>query len=112
MFSNNSYIGPNMTAECTRVKDWNGYECLGDPFAVLNWMSIAPDYNKRLFSPVSISSETSTFFNHINSLKEWAWDGPEPLNLRESKFIGIVPLRQVLNMTNAGQNPSDAEFWI
>jgi hypothetical protein len=60
-----------MTADCTRVNEWNGYECAGEKFGVLNWMSSAPDYNKRLFSPVTITAEENTFFNQINSMKEW-----------------------------------------
>lgn len=63
-------------------------------------MSIAPDYNKRLFSPVTITN--GVFENTLNSFSEWAWDGPEPLNLRESKFTALVELNSTINMTNSG----------
>lgn len=48
----------------------------------------------------------------MNSLKEWSWDGPEPMNLRESRFSAIVKVNSVVYMTNAGKNPTDAHFWL
>lgn len=66
----------------------------------LLWLSIAPDYNKRLFSPVTLTN--GKFKNIINSFKEWDWHGPEPLNRRHSKFIAVVELKQEIEMTNAG----------
>lgn len=89
--------------ECNRKDSWNGYLCNTEEIANLNYYSIAPDYNKRLFSPVTITD--GTFTNIINSLKEWSWAGPEPLNLRESKFIAIVKLFKELTITNAGYPP-------
>jgi hypothetical protein len=44
-------------------------------------MSIAPDYADRLFSPVYLK-KNGQVYNMINTLKEWSWEGPEPLNLR------------------------------
>jgi hypothetical protein len=73
------------------MESWNGYECNGENIAVLNWMSIAPDYKDRLFSPVYLK-KNGQVYNMINTLKEWKWEGPEPLNLRESHFIGLVQL--------------------
>lgn len=68
---------------------------------MLNWLSLASDYNKRLYSPVEIRNG-NTLVNKINSFKEWEWDGPEPMNLRESKFIGLVDLFTTVDMENAG----------
>lgn len=56
--------------------------------AVLNWMSLAPDFNTRLYSPVEIFGDV--FYNKLNSFREMAWNGDEPLNRRESKFAGLV----------------------
>lgn len=47
-------------------------------------------------------------YNKINSFKEWDWAGDEPLNKRESKFLALVDLYSIIDMENAGQNPSDA----
>lgn len=74
------------------------------------FMSTAPDYNKRLYSPVSLTD--GEFYNEINSYFEWGWAGGEPLNTRESKFIGIVTVNSVINMTNAGTNPTSSEYWL
>lgn len=78
---------------------------------MLNWLSIAPDWNTRLFSPVHLRLN-GVEVNKINSYKEWEWAGPEPLNLRESKFTALVDLYRVIDMENAGQNPSDAHFFL
>lgn len=56
--------------------------------ALLNWMSLAPDYNTRLYSPVELFNDI--FYNKVNSFRETAWSGDEPLNKRESKFVGLV----------------------
>jgi hypothetical protein len=74
-------------------------------------MSIAPDYNTRLFSPVYLKKNGKTI-NMVNSLREWEWDGPEPMNTRESKFTALTQLFTVIDMENAGMNPSDYHFWI
>jgi hypothetical protein len=74
------------------------------------FMSTAPDYNKRLYSPVKLTD--GLFFNEINSFFEWNWDGTEPLNLRESKFVALISTNTIINMTNAGMNPTSSEYWF
>lgn len=74
------------------------------------FMSTAADYNKRLYSPIKLTD--GLFFNEINSYAEWNWDGPEPLNLRESKFVGLITVNTIINMTNAGMNPTSSEYWL
>lgn len=44
----------------------------------MNWMSLARDQNRRVYSPVKISSENG-FVNVVNSFKEWNWEGDEPI---------------------------------
>jgi predicted transglutaminase-like cysteine proteinase len=73
-------------------------------------MSVAADYRSRLYSPIHLTD--GFFYNEINSFFEWSWDGPEPLNLRESKFVSLVSVNSVINMTNAGMNPTDSEYWL
>ena len=48
--SNNTWYGPNAT-NCVRVNAWNGYKC---PLttSLFYFLSIAPDFNTRLYSPV------------------------------------------------------------
>jgi hypothetical protein len=57
--SNNSWYGPNAT-NCVRVKAWNGYRCPSST-GIMYFLSIAPDYNKRLYSPVQLTD--GVFFN-------------------------------------------------
>ena len=87
-FPNNRFLGPNVTTDCTLVNEWNGYKCPGNLFTMLYMHSIAPDYNKRLFSPLDLTD--GQWYNRINSHWEWEWDGKEPLNLRKSFFNAIV----------------------
>lgn len=99
---------------CSKVTNWNdGFKCTGNNLAILEFESIAPDFNKRSSAPVYIASEeTPAFRNKINMFKEWVWDGPEPMNLRENIFIGVVPLNNTLNITFNGLNPYDLIFKI
>ena len=102
VISNNQWFG-NFNKNCTKVQEWNGYECAGESVGVLNWIDLTADYNQRLFSPVLLRSG-GVLYNQVNSLREWAWDGPEPLNTRESKFIALVPLYTRVDMENSGMN--------
>jgi len=74
-------------------------------------MSIAPDFNSRQFSPVYLKINGKTL-NKVNSLKEWNWDGTEPMNTRESKFTALTPLLATVDMENAGTNSRDYHFWL
>ena len=91
---------------CSRVEPWNGYFCQGNRNSILNFLSTAPDANSRLYSPVKLTD--GLFFNEINSFKEWDWNGPEPLNHRNSKFISLITVNTTINMTQAGDNPTSS----
>lgn len=41
---------------------------------------------------------------------EWHWSGAEPKNLRESKFVALIPSNTIVNMSNAGMNPTASEY--
>lgn len=42
-------------------------------------------------APVTMALEDgSKWENKINAYREWEWDGPEPLNLRIMRFVGIA----------------------
>ncbi|KAM3142669.1 hypothetical protein pb186bvf_005328 [Paramecium bursaria] len=106
---NNFYFAPNVTY-CTRVDSWVGFYCQGNQITVLNFMNTASDYNTRLYSPIQLTD--GQFFNQINSFKEWSWLGDQPMNKRESKFISIVKSNSVINITNAGENPTESLYWL
>ena len=73
-------------------------------------MNTASDYNTRLYSPIKLTD--GQFFNQINSFKEWSWIGDQPKGRRESKFLSIVKTNSVINMTNAGENPTESLYWL
>lgn len=86
--------------ECKRNDGWNGYFCAAEDIVNLNFYSVAPDMKKRMFSPVTFENEH--FTSVVNSLKEWEWHGPEPLNRRHSEFITIAKLFTTIKVSNAG----------
>jgi hypothetical protein len=45
-------------------------------------------------------------------MKEWVWDGPEPMNTRQSSFVAIVKNNSVIKMSNAGMNPTDFQIYL
>ncbi|KAM3135691.1 hypothetical protein pb186bvf_012217 [Paramecium bursaria] len=106
---NNFYYAPN-TTYCTRVDAWIGFLCQEKQISVLNFMSTAPDKNKRLYSPIQLTD--GKFFNQINSFREWQWNGNQPMNKRESRFVSIIQVNTVINMTNAGDNPTESIYWL
>ncbi|CAD8206675.1 unnamed protein product [Paramecium pentaurelia] len=106
---NNSYFGPS-AAYCSRQEQWNGYWCPLFNIGVLNFLSTAPDQNLRLFSPTTLMG--SGFKNILNAFAEWNWNGPEPQNSRESKFVGLIQINTTINMTNKGENPTNSDYWL
>ncbi|KAM3144665.1 hypothetical protein pb186bvf_003272 [Paramecium bursaria] len=109
VIADNEYFGPNVTS-CKRVEKWQGYQCSGNQISVLNFMSTAPDKIKRLYSPIQLTD--GVFFNQINSFREWSWTDSLPQNKRESKFIALITVNTTINMTNAGDNPTESVYWL
>lgn len=46
-------------------------------------------------------------FNRLNAYREWVWDGPEPMNKRENRFIALAQLDSPYNVSYNGLNPYD-----
>lgn len=74
-------------------------------------MSTAPDFAKRLFSPIRLM-ENKLLFNTLNSFYEWNWNGATPMNTRESKFAGLVAKNKSISINVAGVNPTSSMFWL
>lgn len=74
-------------------------------------MDLTSDYNQRLFSPVRFYAD-GKLHNVVNAQREWSWDGDEPLNLRESKFYGLIQLYKTYDVVNEGMHPQDYHFWL
>ncbi len=52
--------------ECEWIPNFNGYLCKTDRFRILEFESIAPDFNKRMLAPVYVTSAEYT-----NKLNMW-----------------------------------------
>lgn len=111
LLSNNSMIGDN-EATCRFVPEMNGHVCDTEELGVLEYESIAPDFNSRKVWPTYLAYEGGAWNSTTNAWKEWEWDGPEPMNKRLSRFWSVVRLHQKYNLTYASQPPSDARFQI
>ncbi len=51
LLANNSWIGDN-TPSCTRIPSINGHYCTDEDFGVLEYESVAPDFDTRIMWPV------------------------------------------------------------
>lgn len=76
--SNTQYIGPGLSSICTVNYYWNGYDCVGTEFGIVEWESVAWDRQRQMAAPVYLANKF--FTNKINAWREWAWQGSEPLN--------------------------------
>jgi hypothetical protein len=74
LLANNTEIG-SKTAGCTFVPDMNGHVCNRLDFGVLEYESIAPDFNTRIMWPVYLQYEGGIWNTTTNGWREWEWDG-------------------------------------
>ena len=77
----------------------NGHVCLTEKLAVLEYESIAADFNKRIMWPVYLKYEGGPWNSTTNAWKEWQWDGDEPMNLRLARFWSVFKLHERYNIT-------------
>jgi len=78
-----------------------------EDFGVMEYESIAPDFNTRIMWPVYLKYDGGRWNSTTNGWREWAWEGNEPLNLRLGRFVSIVELSRVYNMTFESEPPID-----
>lgn len=60
--------------------------------------------------PVNLTYEGGNWKTSTNGWREWGWDGDEPLNTRMGRFLSIVQLYKIYNMTFEAQPPTDMLF--
>lgn len=109
LLANNSDIG-DAVPNCRFVKEINGYYCERDDFSVLEYESIASDYNSRIMWPVSLTY--GNWITQTNAFRGWNWVNGEPQNSRIGRFISIVQLSQVYNMSFAAMPPIDMRMQL
>ena len=106
---NNSVIGDN-TLKCTSNPVTNGHICNRTDFARLKYTSIAPDFQSRIMWPVNLTADGGNYTTITNGWREGEWEGHEPLNKRMGRFLSIVQLYKVYNMSFSAQPPIDMLF--
>ena len=88
----------------------NGHICQRNDFGVIEYESIAPDFNKRIMWPVYLKFDGGNWNTSTNGWREWEWDGNEPLNKRLGRFVSVVQLYKNYNMTFESEPPADMRF--
>ena len=68
LIANNSDIGDNSDG-CTHIPEINGHECTRTDFGVLEYESIAPDFNTRIMWPVYLRYDGANFTTETNAWK-------------------------------------------
>jgi hypothetical protein len=74
LLANNSWLGAN-EPNCTFNSYINGYICNRTDFAVLEYESIAADFNTRIMWPVNVSYWGGAWTSITNGWREWDWNG-------------------------------------
>jgi hypothetical protein len=62
--------------------------------------------------PVSLSYDGGNWTTKTNGFKEWEWAGGEPLNLRLGRFVSIIQLHKIYNMSFASNPPTDMRMQL
>lgn len=111
LVANNTLVGSHL-AQCTLVPNMNSYSCHRSDLAIMEFESVAPDMDRRVVWPVNVSWDPARWTNVINGWREWTWDGPEPMNTRNAKFISVMELDKAYNISYGSQPPSSALYRI
>lgn len=77
---------------------------------MLEYESIAPDFNTRIMWPVSLTFDGGNWTSITNGWREWQWNGGEPLNKRLGRFVSVVKLHKMYNMSFLAMPPEDMTF--
>lgn len=67
MLANNSVIGAG--EGCTQIGTWNGHWCKIEELAVLQYESIAPDFNTRMVWPIYLKYDGGSWNSTTNAWK-------------------------------------------
>ena len=95
-------------SSCVDVDLWDARVCHGTPYGMLEFQNDGPDQRFRLISPVTVSSPH--MYSAINEWKEWRWFEGEPMNMRLSRFNGMVERNQSLWMQFVVTVPDQLKF--
>jgi hypothetical protein len=109
LLANNSWVGDGSPG-CVYNNVMNGYVCHREDFGVMEYESLAADFNTRIMWPVYLRPDGDAWTSETNGWKEWEWMGTEPLNKRIGRFTSIIQLQKYYNVTMAAMPPIDMRF--
>ena len=66
LLANNSVIGDN-SYRCTKIDEMNGHHCQRTDMGVLQYESIAPDFNTRIMWPVYLHYDGAAYTTETNA---------------------------------------------
>lgn len=112
ILANNSVVAADPSLNCREIPEINGHLCDTEDLVVLEYESIAPDFNLRIMWPIYLKYEGGSWESETNGWREWQWDGPEPMNRRLARFWSTVKRHENYNLTYSGTPPSDSRFQI
>ena len=81
-------------------------------FSVLEYQSIAADFNTRVMWPVNLTANTSNYTTVTNAWREWDYLEIQPLNRRIGRFVSIVASNKTYNMAFATNPPAKLQLQI
>jgi hypothetical protein len=76
--------------QCTRVDEWNGYQCLNEDLAIVIFESLDEDKLTRLTTPITITNEELNSRNVLNTFMDHLWDGFYTSMKRLSRFPALI----------------------
>lgn len=106
---NNSWIGDG-EVNCTAYPTIDAHICNRTDIAVLQYESIAKDFNSRVVWPVEIYYDGGNWTSVTNAYS--SWEQTELKTKRLARFISLVMLNKTYNVTFAAQPPSDMRFQL
>jgi hypothetical protein len=81
--------------------------------SVLEFESIAKDFNTRIVWPVNIISHSNDSVNNtLNVEKEWAFKNGYPEGRRKARMSSLVKLNNTYNLTFFNRAPADLIFQL
>lgn len=103
--SMNTHIAdaPGMRNVCLSNPQTNTFRCSAPDFASFEFEGISPDRRKLQSSPVYV--DNGVWRNKLNLWREWEWQGPEPLNLRQNTFQTLIQLNKSYVIDYSGSRP-------
>jgi len=87
---------------------WDARLCSGINFGMMEFQNDGPDQRLRLISPVNVSTPDRLFI--LNEWREWQWLGPDPLNMRLSRFNAIVQRNESTELLYQTTVPEQMKF--